>query len=70
VRRQKRTVTHRGSYEFRHDKTFSQPISVVTTFFMLMFHIGAVAALFMFSWKAIGVALLLWWIVGSSSASA
>jgi stearoyl-CoA desaturase (delta-9 desaturase) len=32
---------------------------------MLMFHIGAVAALFMFSWKAVGVALLLWWIVGS-----
>ncbi|MGA2992071.1 MAG: fatty acid desaturase [Candidatus Korobacteraceae bacterium] len=48
-----------------NDRTFTQPISPVTTLFMLMFHIGAVAALFMFNWKAIGLALLLWWVVGS-----
>jgi len=48
-----------------NDRTFTQPISPVTTLFMLMFHIGAVAALFMFNWKAIGLTLLLWWVVGS-----
>jgi fatty-acid desaturase len=47
------------------DRTFTEPISPVTTFFMLVFHVGAVAALFMFSWKALGVAALLWWISGS-----
>jgi fatty-acid desaturase len=50
---------------FKRDKTFSQPISPVTTFFMVAFHIGAVAALFMFSWKALAVAVVLWWISGS-----
>jgi fatty-acid desaturase len=50
---------------FKHDRTFTQPISAITTFFMLIFHIGAVAALFMFSWKAVCIALLLWWMVGS-----
>jgi stearoyl-CoA desaturase (delta-9 desaturase) len=47
------------------DKTFTQPISPLTTFFMLMFHIGAVAALFMFSWKALALAVFLWWVSGS-----
>jgi stearoyl-CoA desaturase (delta-9 desaturase) len=28
------------------------------------FHAGAFAALFFFSWKALAVALVLWWIVG------
>lgn len=50
---------------FKHDRTFTQPMSVLTTVFMVMFHIGAVAALFMLSWEAVGIALLLWWIVGS-----
>jgi fatty-acid desaturase len=50
---------------FTRDRTFTQPISPVTTFFMLAFHAGAVAALFMFSWKALVVAVLLWWISGS-----
>src|SRR5512146_1892461 len=50
---------------FQGDKTFSQPISRITTFFMAAFHVGAIAALFMFSWKALAVAALLWWISGS-----
>ena len=29
------------------------------------FHLGAVAALFMFSWKALIVTLVLWWVSGS-----
>ncbi len=37
----------------KHDRTFRQPVSRVTTFFMLAFHVGAVVALFMFSWKAL-----------------
>ena len=48
-----------------HDRTFREPISWTTTFFMIAFHIGAVAALFMFSWKALAVAVLLWWVAGS-----
>ncbi|MGC2745551.1 MAG: fatty acid desaturase, partial [Candidatus Angelobacter sp.] len=32
---------------------------------MVAFHIGAVAALFMFTWKAFFVALFLWWVAGS-----
>jgi fatty-acid desaturase len=32
---------------------------------MVAFHIGAVAALFMFSWPALIVSLFLWWIAGS-----
>lgn len=47
------------------DKTFSEPINWTTTLFMLAFHIGAVAALFFFSWKGLAVAVALWWISGS-----
>ena len=50
---------------FERDKTFSQPISKITTSFMVMFHIGAVAALFYFSWTALALAAFLWWISGS-----
>lgn len=47
---------------FTGDRTFMQPICRITTFFMVVFHIGAVAALFMFSWKALTLALMLWWV--------
>jgi fatty-acid desaturase len=47
------------------DRTFKEPIIWSTTIFMLLFHIGAVAALFFFSWKALAVAVLLWWVAGS-----
>lgn len=40
-------------------------INWVTASFMAMFHLGAVAALFFFTWKALAVALFLWWISGS-----
>ena len=49
----------------RHDRTFAEPISKLTTFFMVAFHVGAIAALFFFSWKALGLAILLWWVAGS-----
>src|SRR5512140_3057650 len=47
------------------DRTFREPISPLTTFFMAAFHVGAIAALFMFSWKALVLAAFLWWISGS-----
>ncbi len=40
-------------------------INWVTTSFMLVFHAGAIAALFMFSWQVLAVTLTLWWISGS-----
>ena len=42
-----------------------QSINWTTASFMIIFHIGAVAALFMFSWKALVISLLLWWVSGS-----
>jgi len=50
---------------FQQDRTFQQPLNWTTTFFMLAFHVGAVAALFMFSWKNLAIAAFLWWLTGS-----
>jgi fatty-acid desaturase len=49
----------------RSDKTFTQPILWLTTSFMVAFHIGAFAALFFFSWKALVFAMVMWWVAGS-----
>jgi len=46
----------------QHDRTFTQPITGITVFFMIVFHIGAIAALFFFSWQAFALSVLLWWI--------
>ena len=40
-------------------------INWVTGLFMGLFHVGALAAFFFFTWKALLVAVLLWWISGS-----
>jgi fatty-acid desaturase len=40
-------------------------INRTTSFFMIIFHLGAIAALFMFSWKALAVTVFLWWVAGS-----
>ena len=37
-------------------------INWVTASFMVMFHLGAIAALFFFTWKALSVAVALWWV--------
>ena len=50
---------------FAHDKTFSEPVNWTTTSFMLALHIGAIAALFFFSWTALVLAIVLWWVSGS-----
>jgi sn-1 stearoyl-lipid 9-desaturase len=44
------------------DKT---EVNWVTAIFMGLFHIGAFAALFFFSWKAFIVAVVLWWVATS-----
>ncbi|MGH9904280.1 MAG: acyl-CoA desaturase [Pyrinomonadaceae bacterium] len=40
-------------------------INWITAGFMILFHICAVAAIFMFSWQALVATLALWWISGS-----
>lgn len=55
----------RKSGLFKRDRTFTQPIVWLTTSFMVAFHIGAIAAMFFFSWKALLLALVLWWVAGS-----
>ena len=35
------------------------------TVFIVLFHLGAIAAFFMFNWKALAVSLLLWWMTAS-----
>jgi sn-1 stearoyl-lipid 9-desaturase len=38
--------------------------NTITAFFMGLYHVGAVVALFFFSWQALVAAVLLWWIAG------
>src|SRR5580704_18798681 len=49
---------------FVHDRTFTQPVVWISLLVMIAFHVGAIAALFMFHWKPFLVAMLLWWIAG------
>jgi sn-1 stearoyl-lipid 9-desaturase len=46
-------------------KKADEGINWITASFMILFHLGAVAALFFFSWKAFFVALFLWWLSAS-----
>jgi fatty-acid desaturase len=55
----------RTTGHLRRDRTLTQPIVWLTTSFMVAFHIGAIAAVFFFSWKALLLAMLLWWVAGS-----
>lgn len=43
----------------------SRRINWNTTVFMVIFHLGAVGALFMFNWRALVVAGVLWWATAS-----
>ena len=43
-------------------RTEHKGINWHTAVFMALFHIGAVAALFMFNWKALVASIVLWWI--------
>src|SRR5437764_2933096 len=50
---------------FERDRTFAQPINWVTSSFIAAFHVGGIIALFFFTWKALALAILLSWVVGS-----
>ncbi|HLW55086.1 MAG TPA: acyl-CoA desaturase [Candidatus Angelobacter sp.] len=50
---------------FSRDRTFHEKFSPLTTFFMVAFHLGAVVALFMFTWPALIVSVVLLWMAGS-----
>jgi len=52
------------SHRLGDDRTFKQPVVWFTVLVLVAIHIGAVAALFFFTWKALFVALALWWIAG------
>jgi stearoyl-CoA desaturase (delta-9 desaturase) len=43
----------------------SGPVNWTTALFMAVFHLCALAALFMFSWEALAVSAVLWWVSGS-----
>jgi stearoyl-CoA desaturase (delta-9 desaturase) len=43
----------------------TKKINWLTLSFMALFHVGAIAALFTFTWQAFAAAVLLWWISGS-----
>jgi len=42
-----------------------ESINWITASFMVIFHLGAIAALFMISWPALLATLVLWWVSGS-----
>ncbi len=48
----------------RKDRASREGINWVTATAMALFHVGAVAALFYFNWKALIVTAILWWISG------
>ena len=54
-----------SQYSSNQELSATSNINWVTTFFMVAFHIGTVAALFFFRWKGLLVATFLWWVSGS-----
>ena len=48
-----------------HTADTKSGINWPTTVFITIFHLGAIAALFMFSWQALAATLFLWWVSGS-----
>ena len=51
--------------ELERKSAADNEINWVTLTFMALFHVGAVAALFFFTWKAFLLAMFLWWVSGS-----
>ena len=50
---------------WKDHKLRKDEVNWITAGFMAAFHVGAVAALFFFTWKALFVAMFLWWVSGS-----
>ena len=51
--------------DLRKPQAAENQINWITATFMILFHLGAVAAFFFFTWKAFFVAVALWWVSGS-----
>jgi len=49
----------------KNDRTFKEPVNWITCIFLVIFHIGAIAAFFVFSWKALAVSVVLLYVAGS-----
>ncbi len=49
----------------RRDRTFRQPINWGVTSIMIGLHACALAAVFFFTWKALILTIVMWWIAGS-----
>jgi fatty-acid desaturase len=54
-----------GMRTLQKDKTFTQPIVWITTITLVLMHLGALAALFMFTWKALFAFVFMFWVCGS-----
>src|SRR6202171_3058747 len=50
---------------FKRDRTFKQPVNLGVTLVMVGLHLGAIAAVFFFTWKAFLLAIIMWWVGGS-----
>src|SRR5258708_38702468 len=48
-----------------NDRTFHQPVNWGVTSIMIGLHLGALGALFFFTWQALILAIVLWWVAGS-----
>jgi len=48
-----------------NDRTFHQPVNWAVTTFMIALHLCALAAVFFFTWPALILAIVMWWVAGS-----
>jgi fatty-acid desaturase len=49
----------------KSDKTFAQPVNWAVTAIMIALHLCALGAIFFFTWKALIVCGVMWWVAGS-----
>jgi fatty-acid desaturase len=49
----------------QNDRTFHQPVNWGVTSVMIGLHLGALGALFFFTWQALVLAIVMWWVAGS-----
>ena len=49
----------------KQDKTFREPVNWGMTAIMIALHLLALAAVFFFTWKALVLSIVMWWVAGS-----
>ena len=54
-----------NSDSLKKQQAYADGVNWLTTTVMVLFHLGAIAALFFFTWKALFLTLFLWWVSGS-----